>query len=35
LLTEQALPLSEESLFRQQASGPSCANALVLCLLLH
>ncbi len=35
LLTEQALLLSKESLFRQQASGPSCANALVLCLLLH
>ena len=34
LLTEQALLLSKESLFRQQASGPSCANALVLCLLL-
>ena len=35
LLTEQALLLSKESLFRQQAFGPSCANALVLCLLLH
>ncbi len=35
LLTEQALLLSKESLFRQQAFGHSCANALVLCLLLH
>jgi hypothetical protein len=35
LLTEQALLLSKESLLRQQTSGPSCANALVLCLLLH
>jgi len=35
LLTEQALLLSKESLFRQQAFGPSCANALFLCLLLH
>ena len=35
LLTEQALLLSKESWLRQQASGPSCANALVLCLLLH
>ena len=35
LLTEQALLLSKESLFRQQAFGPSCVNALVLCLLLH
>ncbi len=35
LLTEQALLLTKESLFRQQAFGPSCANALVLCLLLH
>ena len=35
LLTEQALLVSKESLFRQQAFGPSCANALVLCLLLH
>ncbi len=35
LLTEQALLASMESLFRQQAFGPSCANALVLCLLLH
>ncbi len=35
LLTEQVLPLSKESLFRQQAFGSSCANALVLCLLLH
>ena len=35
LLTEQALLLSKESLLRQQAFGPSCANALVLCLLLH
>ncbi len=35
LLTEQALLLSKESLFRQQAFGSSCANALVLCLLLH
>ena len=35
LLTEQALLLSKKSLFRQQAFGPSCANALVLCLLLH
>jgi len=35
LLTEQALLLSKESLFKQQAFGPSCANALVLCLLLH
>ena len=35
LLTEQARLLSKESLFRQQAFGPSCANALVLCLLLH
>ena len=26
LLTEQAVLLSTESLFRQQASGPSCAN---------
>jgi len=34
LLTEQALLLSKESLFRQQVSGHSCANALVLCLLL-
>ncbi|DBA82911.1 TPA: hypothetical protein ACH3X1_006701 [Trebouxia sp. C0004] len=33
LLTEQAL-LSKGSLFRQQAFGPSCAFALVLCLLL-
>ena len=32
--TENLL-LSKESLFRQQAFGPSCANALVLCLLLH
>ena len=30
LLTEQALLLSKESLFRQQAFAPSCANALVL-----
>jgi len=35
LLTEQALLMSKESLFRQQAFEPSCANALVLCLLLH
>ncbi len=35
LLTAQALLLSKESLFRQQAFGPFCANALVLCLLLH
>jgi len=28
LLTEQALLVSKESLFRQQAFGPSCANAL-------
>jgi len=35
LLTEQALLVSKESLFRQQAFGPSCANALFLCLLLH
>jgi len=35
LLAEQALLVSKESLFRQQAFGPSCANALVLCLLLH
>jgi len=35
LLTEQALLLTKQSLFRQQAFGPSCANALVLCLLLH
>jgi len=35
LLTEQALLLTKESLSRQQALGPSCANALVLCLLLH
>jgi len=35
LLTEQALLVSKESLSRQQAFGPSCANALVLCLLLH
>ena len=34
LLTEQALLLSKGSWFRQQAFGPSCANALVLCLLL-
>jgi len=34
-LTEQVLLLSKESSFRQQAFGPSCANALVLCLLLH
>ncbi len=31
LLTDQALLLSQESLLRQQASGPSFANALVLC----
>ena len=35
LLTEQALLLSKESLFRQQASGPPCANAFDLCLLLQ
>ncbi len=35
LLTESTLLLSKESWLRQQASGPSCANALVLCLLLH
>ena len=35
LLTEKALLLSKESLFRHQACGHSCANALVLCLLLH
>ncbi len=35
LLTEQGLLLSKESWFRQQASGCSSANALVLCLLLH
>ncbi len=34
-VSEQALPLSKESLFRQQVFGPYCANALVLCLLLH
>ncbi len=35
LVTEQAPLLSKESLFRQQASGPSYAIALVLYLLLH
>ena len=35
LLTEQALPLSEESLFRQQAFDPACAMAFAACLLLH
>ena len=35
LLTDQALLVTKESLFRQQAFGPSCANALVVCLLLH
>ena len=35
LLTEQALPLSEESLSRQQAFDPSCAMAFAACLLLH
>ncbi len=34
LLTEQALPLSEESLFRQQAFASSCGIALAAWLLL-